>query len=64
VFLHVTKATFATDSKPEEKNTFRQLAATNPCAHRTAMTKLRLYQAVNRKIKNQLLSETNHQITK
>jgi hypothetical protein len=57
--MPVTKATTGTGSKPatarrtrgEERkrrkgNTFRQLAATNPCAHWTAMKKLRLHQAV------------------
>jgi hypothetical protein len=45
-----------------KKNTFHQLAATNPFAHWTAMKKLRLTQAVNRKIKTQLLSVRNKAI--
>jgi hypothetical protein len=66
VFLH-DKHTNGTGSKSAcKRNTFRQLAATNHTgtAHWTAMKKLRLHHAVNRKIKTHYYQKQGHQITK
>jgi hypothetical protein len=57
------KVITATDSKPE-RGTPSASWLQQIHVHRTAMKKLRLHQAVDGKIKTQLLSETKHQVTK